>query len=394
MKKLKILILDGSGRQCLPFVRSLRKAGHHIDLVCPNRYSEGYFSIYPNKRFIWPDTGKSEHGFYNALLNYLKKNDCDIVLPLGDVRADMVSCHKKEILQYAAVPVPDYDIFMQAADKSRTMDYCMKNNIPCPITYNAEKESLQTIISKVPFPVMVKPMRGVGAIGLHRLDTPEQLQEHYDFIRAKYGPLIIQEFIPQEDGTQFQAEAFCDENSKMKVCMVIAKPRFFPVTGGTSTANVTIDRPDIQESVRRLLEGINWVGSADVDLILDPRDNTPKIIEINPRVTAGIKIGFEAGIDYADLQLRLALGQEIPEIRNYKLGVVLRNICLDMLWYKYSSKKQKKSTKPPFWQFFGKNIKYQTFRIDDPFPIAGFILSNIIKYSKPGSWDSKLGSDL
>ncbi len=273
------------------------------------------------------------------------------------------------------------------------MRMCMKNNIPCPQTYDSEKENLEEIINKVPFPVMVKPSRGIGAIGLHCFDTPDQLRRHHNTIRTKYGPLIIQEFIPLTE-TQFQAEAFCNAQSEMTVCMVIGKPRFFPVTGGTSTCNITIDRPDIAENVRRLLEGIRWIGSADVDLIFDPRDNTPKILEINPRVTAGIKIGFEAGIDYSDLQIRLALGKDIPTIRDYKLGVVLRNLCLDILWYKYSDKAARKRAKPSFWKFFGRNIKYQTMRIDDPFPILGFIIGNIIKYRSPEKRSAKLGVDL
>jgi len=393
LDKKHVLILDGDSRQGLPFMRWLRKAGHHVTVVCPWRLCPGYFSHYADKRLIWPDVNEDEQGFYDALLDYIKQNNCDVVLPLGDATAHLVSSHKQELSKYTAMPVPDYDVFMRAADKVQTMEYCMANDIPCPQTYDAERESLEEIISKVPFPVMVKPSRGIGAIGLHRLENANELRKHYGAIREMYGPLIIQEFIPLSE-TQFQAEAFCNAQSKMTVCMVIGKPRFFPVTGGTSTCNITIDRPDIAENVRRLLEGIKWVGSADVDLILDPRDNTPKILEINPRVTAGIKIGFEAGIDYADLQIRLALGKDIPIIKDYKLGVVLRNLCLDILWYKYSDKTARNRTKPSFWQFFGRNIKYQTMRIDDLFPILGFVIGNIIKYRSLETRSAKLGTDL
>ena len=393
LDKKHVLILDGDSRQGLPFMRWLRKAGHHVTVVCPWKFCPGYFSRYLNKRLLWQDINEDEQGFYSALLDYLKRGNCDVVLPLGDVTAHLVSCHKEEVLQYAAVPVPDYEIFMRAADKSWTMDFCMKNDIPCPKTFDPSQETLDDIIQKLPFPVMVKPVRGIGAVGLHKVDTPEQLKEHYSVLENKYGRLQIQEFIPLSE-TQFQAEAFCDADSKMKVCMVIGKPRFFPVTGGTSSCNITIERSDIVENVRRLLEGIRWIGSADVDLILDPRDNIAKILEINPRVTAGIKIGFEAGIDYADLQLRLALGKEIPIIKNYKLGIVLRNLCLDILWYIYSNGRARKKTQPSFWKFFGRNIKYQTMRIDDPFPILGFVGSNIIKYRSSEICAAKLGADL
>ncbi|MDP7637871.1 MAG: ATP-grasp domain-containing protein, partial [Phycisphaerae bacterium] len=153
------------------------------------------------------------------------------------------------------------------------------------------------------------------------------------------------------------------------------------------------DRPDIQDNVRRLLEGIGWKGAADVDLILDPRDNVPKILEINPRVTAGIKIGFAAGIDYADLHVRLAMGRPIPVIDRYKLGVYSRNLCMDVLWYLFSDRRARRSAWPPFFKFFGKNICYQTFGADDPLPLLGFALCNVRKYANRRVWKTKLGRD-
>ena len=229
---------------------------------------------------------------------------------------------------------------------------------------------------------------------MHRFENADELLKNYEYLDKTYGKMLIQEFIPQEGGTQFQAEAFLDRDSKMKVCMVIAKPRFFPVTGGTSTANVTIDRPDIQENVRRLLEGINWVGAADVDFILDPRDNIPKILEINPRVTAGIKIGFVAGIDYADLHVRLAKGINIPFVDSYKMGVYLRNLTMDILWYIFATKNMRKNTEPAFFNFFGRDVCYQNFALDDPMPLAGFVLGMMKKYVSPSVWKAKLGKDI
>lgn len=393
LKNLRVLILD-DGRQALPFMRALRRAGHHVTVACASRLSTGYCSRYASKRLIWPDYFHNPEGFTEKLLDYVASHRPDVTLSVGDVSASIVSRNKPELTKWTAVTVPDQDVFDQVADKAKTMAFCMANHIPCPRTYFLEQDSLQDIVARANFPVMVKPRRGIGAIGLHRFETPEQLLAYYDYLQTQYGDLLIQEFIPQEGGTQFQAEAFLDTESKMKVCMVIAKPRFFPVTGGTSTANVTIDRPDIQESVRRLLEGLRWSGAADVDLILDPRDNVPKILEINPRVTAGIKIGFAAGIDYADLHLRLATGQEIPTIDSYKLGIYSRNLCMDILWYIFVSKEMRKSTEPPFFKFFGRDMCYQTFAADDPLPFVGFVLGMMKKYFNPKVWKTKLGREL
>lgn len=393
MNRLRVLLLD-SGRQALPFLKSLRLAGHHVTVACGARLSEAYLSRYANARLLWPDYFKDAAGFTDRLMEYLRAQRPDVTLSVGDVSAGILARNKAEVIRYTRVTVPNLEIFDQAADKANTMAFCMANDIPCPRTYPMYDGDVEPILDGLQFPVMVKPRRGIGAIGVHRFDDADSLRRHFTHMREHHGELLVQEFIPLTGGMQFQAEAFLDSDSRMKVCMVILKPRFFPVTGGTSTANLTIDRPDIQQSVRRLLEGLRWVGPADVDLILDPRDNVPKILEINPRVTAGIKIGFAAGIDYADLHLRLAMGEPIPEIGSYRLGVYCRNLIMDMLWYLFSDRHSRKATPLPFFKFCGRDVYDQTFAIDDPLPSVGFALAMIKKYSNPSTWANKLGTNI
>lgn len=392
-KRLHILILDG-GRQALPFLRSLKQAGHHVSIACGDRFSVGYFSRYPDRRLLWPDYFHDAEGFTERMMAYLRRRRPDVTLAVGDVSAGILARNKAEVTRYTRVTSPDPPVFDQAADKGLTMDFCMRNGIPCPKTFLPDEESLDDILAKLPMPVMIKPRRGIGAIGLCRVESADELRRVYPVMRKRYGPLLVQEFIPLADGMQYQAEAFLDDRSRTRACMVILKPRFFPVTGGTSTANLTIDRPDIRESARRLLEGLRWRGAADVDLILDPRDNVPKVLEINPRVTAGIKIGFAAGIDYADLHVRLAMGEPVPDVPSYKLGVYSRNLCMDVLWWLFSRREDRKATPMPFWNFIGPEVVYQTFGPDDPMPLAGFILGMLRKYCRPSVWKTKLGRDL
>ena len=112
-----------------------------------------------------------------------------------------------------------------------------------------------------------------------------------------------------------------------------SKNRWFPVEGGSSTLNITIDRPDIVETCSRLLKTIGWQGCADVDLIQDPRDRIAKVMEINPRVSGSVKICFEAGIDLARQIIEYEFGEEVTKYRDYKLGQRLRCSQTDLLWF-------------------------------------------------------------
>jgi D-aspartate ligase len=389
--KLTILILD-QGRQSLPFFKSLSKAGHDIICICNSKLNETYLSRYPKKRLLWPSYVNERELFERTLLQYLRNNKVDVTISVGDISSDVLSKNKDEIMKYTRLTVPDYLTFLNAADKYRLMQYCMLNKLPCPITYELNTTIKNKINELFEFPVIVKPTRGVGAVGLAKYDNIEQFQKLIARQEEKFGQLIVQEFIPQKGGMQYQAEAFLDEKGMMKVCMVIKKPRFFPINGGTSTANVTIESPEIVNITKTLLEGLNWRGAADVDYILDPRDNIIKILEINPRVTAGIKIGFIAGIDFADLHLKLALGQNIPEIPDYKIGVYCRNFFLELLWLFYSNKEMKRNINPPFFKFPSKYVIDQVFSLDDPLTGFGFLLNMIRKYSNFSKIKSKFNN--
>jgi predicted ATP-grasp superfamily ATP-dependent carboligase len=389
---LKILLLD-QGRQTLPFLKSFAKAGHKVFVVCNSRINEGYFSRYPTKRLMWPSYNTDPEGFKEHLLTYLKKNNIDVTLCLGDVSAEILSKNRDEISKYTKITVPEYSKFASVTDKLELMEYCMNNDIPCPVTCKLDREFNPDLLGNFNFPVIVKPRKGIGAMGVVKVEKPKMVSEIVPGLYNKYGPLLMQEYIPQQNGMQYQAQAFLDRNSCMKVCMVIEKPRFFPVNGGTSTANVTVENAKIVETCRQLLEGIGWTGAADVDLILDPRDNIAKVLEINPRVTAGIKIGFAAGIDYADLHIRYALGEEIPEIKQYKLGVYSRNIFMDLMWFIFSDREMKKNTHPPFFKFFGKDVLDQTISLDDPLTGLGFFLNMARKYMNIKYLREKLGID-
>ncbi len=386
--KLKVLFLD-QGRQVLPFLKSCHHKGHEAIIVCNTRLSEGYFSRYASKRLLWPSYVRERPLFEEKLIEYLKNNNIDVTISVGDISSDILSANKAVISEYTHIVNPDYPVFIQAADKLNLMNYCMKNGLPCPRTYHLDPETVNKIDVLLDFPVIVKPTRGVGAVGLHKFNEKTELESLYPLLIEQYGDLIIQEYIPPADGPQYQAEAFMDGEGRMKVCLIIEKPRFFPVTGGTSTANVTISHPGIKDIAKQLLEGLHWKGAADIDFILDPRDGVVKILEINPRVTAGIKVGFAAGIDFADLHIKLALGQEIKMIDKYKLGVYCRNFFLEMLWFIFSDLEMKRKTEPPFFKLCGKNMTDQVISFDDPFTGFGFFLGMIKKYTKLSSFRSK-----
>lgn len=375
----RILILDGNSSHCLPIIRSLEKSGHRVTLICPSVFSCGYFSKYGSEKKIWPRITTDEEEFYQLLIQLIKVEKYDLILGFSDQSSKLLSSNKAEIEKYSGVIVPDFKIFKIAVDKFLTMKFCMENEIPCPITFDAETERLNELIEELKFPVVLKPKVGVGAVGFFIISDKSELKDRLPRLNDEYGPMLIQEFLPNEE--QFTVEAFCDSNSDLKACVIAKKSRFFPINGGTSSCNVTVHQPVIVNIVRKLLKNIQWVGSANVDIILDHRDNTPKVIEINPRVGSIVKIAFLAGIDLAAMTIDLSEKRPIENKLQFFEGIVMRNLMLDLLWFFFSPFNLKLKTKPAFFKFLGRNLHYQNFSLDDPLPMVGYILGNMLKYA-------------
>ncbi len=292
----------------------------------------------------------------------------------------MVSEHKEALQAHVPVAIVDFPIFEKARDKAATMRICQDHDIPCPRTWFPDEEPIDSIASSCVYPVLVKPRVAHGAAGIERADGPDELKALLAAAEKRFGACIVQELIPQDD-MQYKAEFFRDADGELQAAVVFDKLRYFPVTGGTSSINSTVDRPDILETGRRLLDAMGWEGYADLDLIQDPRDGIAKVMEVNPRVTGSVKIAFEAGVDFADLITRFYAGEPLKPYLEYRVGVFMRYIPLDILWFLYSPDRFR--AKPSWFRFFGKDLCYQVLSLRDPGPFLSLGLGGLQKLLSP-----------
>jgi len=361
-------------------MRALRQRGHHVTVACENRVSIGWLSRLPHERLLLPSPNDEPDAFIEKLSTSLRNGGYDVTIPLFDIAAHLVCQHKGELQRHTRIPLVDLDIFMRARDKGETMRACQENGVPCPKTYFPEEEPIDELAKRIEYPVLVKPRVGHGAIGIKRVNNADALAMVYTRITEQYGPAIIQEFIPQSD-IQYKAQLFLDREGTLRAAVVFNKLRYFPIDGGTSSINQTVFRPDIVETGRKLLEAIDWTGYADLDLIQDPRTNVARVMEINPRVTGSVKIAFEAGVDFADLLVCYALEKPLQSYLDYKVGVTMRYLPLDILWF-FSSPDRFRA-EPSWFHFWGRDLCYQVLSVQDPGPFLGLGLSGLARLLSP-----------
>lgn len=370
---VRVMLIEGRARQVLPLMKSLHQLGCHITTFNTSKLDMGYTSRYPDRKILSYCDSQDPDKSWMSIFKELKTKQYDLVIPLNDFVAIMLSQHKEELKPYVRIEVNDWNVFQYASDKLKTMRTCMENNIPCPRTYLADETLVDLSKLDLNYPICIKPRTGYSAVGFRRIDSPDKLDSVVAATKAKYGAPLIQEYIPQTD-LQYKAELFVDMNGDIKSACVFAKLRWYPIDGGSSTLNMTVHRPDIIDTCTRLLKIINWKGYADIDLIQDPRDNVAKVMEINPRITGSVKICYTVGIDFSKQIIQQYLEENVTPYLEYSEGKYLRYLHTDILWFIKSPTRF--SFKPSWFDF--RNTVDQIWSVKDPWPWFTYTLQGMI----------------
>jgi predicted ATP-grasp superfamily ATP-dependent carboligase len=369
------LVLDAEGQSSLPVIESLRNQGFVVTAGSYKPINMGFFSRYPSKRVLYPSPKTSPEAFLDRLLELVRQRRYEFVFPIDDHSSELLSAHKESFTPFTRLPVVDFDIFMKGRDKSLTLKCAREHGVPHPDTRYPGEESIAEIARAAAYPVLVKPNISNGARGISLVSKADELEPTYRRIQSEYGECHIQEYIPK-GGLQYKADLFLGDDQQLRAGIVYSKLRYYPVNGGSSVINRTVIRPDILGYAATLLRAMKWRGFADFDFITDPRDGIPKLMEINPRIPNCFRITQAAGIDFAAMIARHAMGEDCPTVEGYETDVYLRYLPLDVLWFLQSPERFRAT--PSFFKFFGKNLHDQILSFRDPGPLLGFCLDNLL----------------
>lgn len=377
-KGVRVLVIDGGSRQSLPIIRHFHEKGCIVTAYCSSRLDVGYNYRYADRKILRTIDYENEDLTWKGIYDEVKTGQYDLVIPMIDCFATILSKHKDELSKYATIYVNDWNIYSKAIDKLQTMSLCMDNNIPCPrtaIVKNADeiKEDEWT------YPLVIKPRTGMGAKGFNVAHNRKELLEHFVLTEKKFGPSLIQEYIPQT-GAQYQVELLIDKNGDCKAFVLMDKVRWYPLIGGSSTMNVTLHDDKIKDICLKLMKAINWRGYASLDVIRDPRTGEAKIMEINPRMNGTAKICFECGVNLAEIILQDAFDDDVSDMQDYQDGIGLRYFHMDVLWFLKSKERFKCK---PSW-FSMKNTTDEIFEWRDLRPGIVFTLTSVKRLLSDG----------
>jgi predicted ATP-grasp superfamily ATP-dependent carboligase len=82
---------------------------------------------------------------------------------------------------------------------------------------------------------------------------------------------------------------------------------------------------------KKLVSALRWDGVADIDLLVDDRDQSMKILEINPRFWQTLPGCIMAGVNFPLLWCLSGLGRIYPENRYHTTKYARPSVFVDLL---------------------------------------------------------------
>lgn len=373
----KVLLLDGYGRQVPSLLHQLHGLGCIVTTMCESKLDVGFTSRYPDRRVVVHGIRDNVKIYRKAILKELK-NGYDILFPILEKSTDI--CIDGRIqAKYPELKIiaSTRESFLKAYDKQLTMKVCMENNIPCPLT-KMDDETMDEYLEKVSFPICAKPRKGSGGAGFKRIHSREELDQYIADGTIVPEEYVIQELIPK-GGYQYGGYVMMDDDHKPQATLVVESNRWFPIDGGPGCYIRTINHKGRIDSTNRLFEKMEWRSFGHVGFIMDPRDNTPKVMEINGRIPASIKICEWAGTEPVKNMLDLAYGRKLEKMEKpIPEHLALRYFHTDLLWFIKNPERWKAK---PNWFYCLKQKDY-IFSWSDPVPFFSYAIEHAMTYKE------------
>lgn len=288
---------------------------------------------------------------------------------------------KQELSNYYHIPFSDRKNLWKLLKKEHLYSLAEENNIPCPKTIVAGNNiELEKACNDIGLPLIIKPsvninfskILGAKAFVIKTKSELTNLLKLFSNPEIFNEQIIIQEFIPGEVTDLYTITCYSNRDREIMGYSIGHKIRQFPPETGTIISGKVVHVEEILESAKKFIQVSGFYGISNIEFKRDKRDNSYKLMEINPRSGVWNLSVLESGINLPLMAYKDILGEKIMPEFNKDSNLIWLISPLDLY---YSIWGYKRKSYPDFkisfreWMKSIKGKKVEAcFKWYDPLP--------------------------
>ena len=325
LKSINVL-LTGAGAPGAPsIIKCLRRNGEReIRLIGVDMNEKSNGRRLVDKFYQVPPA--RDEGYLDAVLAICEKEKIDVVMPLVT----------RELLKYAqnralfaergiVLSVDEYEILRIINNKANLLMKMRELGMETPEFRVVETaDELEKAVYELGYPnnaVCVKGAEGNGSRGVRIIDPNKSLydlffnekptsmyisfRELMGVIREKESipRMLVMEYLP---GKEYGVDALCDRGR----VLYMAGRYNYAVNSSIPQGCILENREEPFAVAREIIEKLGISGNINFDFIYD-KNGKPRLIEINPRLSATIASYAPAGVNFPYLRIKQLLGEPV-----------------------------------------------------------------------------------
>lgn len=230
----------------------------------------------------------NEKGYIENLINICDNEKIDMLIPLYEKEYILLSENIEKFTEVGTkLLLSSSETIEYCSNKYKTYEFFKDNNIDTPKTFF--KENLKDMYSHLEFPLIVKPIDGMGSSNVFKVNNKKELEFFVEYVKES----IIQEYV---DGIEYTIDTLCDLDGS--IISIVPRERI-EVRSGEVSKSKTVKDFEIIKRTEELLQKLKIIGPGTIQCI-KTKSGEIKFIEINPRFGGGVPLSFEAGVDYGE----------------------------------------------------------------------------------------------
>ncbi len=306
---MNVLIVSTNDEYAMVILQCLADLKMKIYVMSANKLSRVMLSRYcdGHLRYKLNDLLDNNASIITKINNYCKQKKIDVVIPAGIDGTLFISKIKDNIVSAKVFPLADLETLYTLNNKWRFGELIKKNGLPCPKTVLIN-DVQQFKSLGIGFPIIIKPLDLEAGKGVTKLNSFEELDAYMSNVNEfNRLPLLAQEYIPGTDvGISVLAK-----NGEI-IAWTIQKWQL------NKSVIEFIKDDNVLSIGRQLISCCNYNGVAHIDMMIDNRDKSVKIIEFNPRFWGSLEASMLSGVNFPYLGILMMKNNILSEYKDYK----------------------------------------------------------------------------
>ncbi len=355
----RILVIDDNSPFVLPLLRSF--SGHHricLDvLIFTNKKPDTFrYSKYLGSMHIVGDQGNVD--FLEVVQDHVKRLQPDMVIPTREWISKLLFQHRTLLEKATKLhPLPEDSTLEITGNKWNLNRWLKDQGYPCA------RNSELTLPWDGAYPVLLKPVVGIGGEGIRVFQNGSDLEKALQTVNDNEEVFFLQEYV---EGYDIDISFFAVNGEILYHTMqrgLISKHMEY------SKGIEFIKNPDFYDLAQSIVKSLNYTGIAHLDFRYSKQRKEYVLIDFNARYWSSVQGSRSMGVNFPYQVVKYVMNNQLEKLEyrtgHYYFGTTVVKIMLRNLFSK---------TKLPL-KFRDTQLHY-LYR--DPLPELMFIIRKVV----------------